>query len=496
MSQKFSRGSHPILLAVCLAAGALLSARTGASSALTDPAGRQASGAFDRWFTPETMRVDYYHTGGPGGETLALDRVVSDGAWAGSTTRLVDDTGLGPYRFLVVDPASGQVLYSRGFASLYGEWATTSEARTMNRTYHESVRFPWPQAPVRVDLQTRDAQNRFVPLASFEIDPATRGVDRSEPAGRGTVWTLFENGPPQQKVDLILLGVGYTAAEMEAFHADARRLIEVLFSLEPYRSRRSDFNVRAIDLPAPSSGVSRPHAGKYRRDPVGTTYSVFDSERYALALDNRALREVLAAAPYECVGILINEAQYGGGGIFGWQAAAAVGSAFSDYIFVHEFGHHFAALADEYYTSPVAYETGAVDLAEPWEPNITAMQDPSALKWGDLVAPGTPLPTPWEKERYETFARGILTRRLKLIEDQASEAEFDRLFTEQREVEQEMLGGMAWSGRVGAFEGAGYEAVGLFRPEVDCIMFTRDMTGFCRVCQRAIERMIDLYSRP
>ena len=229
---------------------------------------------------------------------------------------------------------------------------------------------------------------------------------------------------------------------------------------------------------------------------AGTRSGVFDSERYALALDNRALREVLAAAPYECVGILINEAQYGGGGIFGWQAAAAVGSAFSDYIFVHEFGHHFAALADEYYTSPVAYETGAVDLAEPWEPNITAMQDPSALKWGDLVAPGTPLPTPWDKARYEAFARGILERRLKLIEDQASEAAFDELFTEQRAVELEMLAGMAFSGRVGAFEGAGYEAVGLYRPEVDCIMFTRDMTGFCRVCQRAIERMIDLYSRP
>jgi hypothetical protein len=329
----------------------------------------------------------------------------------------------------------------------------------------------------------------------FTIDPSARSVNPADMPPRGTVWTLFENGPPETKVDIVLLGEGYTAAELPKFHADAKRLVERLFAYEPFKSRRSDFNVRAIDLPAAESGVSRPHQGVYRRNPVGTQYSIFDSERYALTEDNRTLRDVLSAAPYDFLAILVNEKQYGGGGIFNFEMTAAVGSEFSDYLFVHEFAHHFAGLADEYYTSPVAYETGAAgEHPEPWEPNVTALHDPARLKWRDLVDPGTPIPTPWDKARYEARAREFQRRRQALIDRRAPEAEFDALFREQRAVEREMLGGMTYAGQVGAFEGAAYEARGLYRPEIDCIMFTRNMTRFCKVCQRAIERIIDLYS--
>lgn len=450
---------------------------------------------FDHVFLNKTMRVDYYHTGNVDTEIISLDRVISDGGWAGSLSRLIDDTNLGKYLFEVFDAATGEMLYSRGFASIYGEWETTAEARTTYRTFHESLRFPWPHAPVRIVLKKRNNLNEFVEFAAFEIDPEARSVNPADLAPIGEAWTIFENGPPEEKVDLVLLGEGYTEEEIPKFHDDARRLIEALFSYEPFKSRRSDFNVRAIDLPAAESGVSRPHAGKYRRNPVSTQYSIFDSERYALTMDNRAMRDVLSAVPYEFVSILINEKQYGGGGIFNLQATAAVGSEFSDYIFVHEFGHHFAGLGDEYYTSPVAYETGAVEHIEPWEPNVTALHDPENLKWRDLVDRETPLPTPWEKERYEEHAREILARRVKLIEDQTPEEEFDRLFMEQRQVESEMLSSMEYSGRVGAFEGASYEPAGLYRSEIDCIMFTRNMGGFCSVCRRAIESIIDIYSR-
>jgi hypothetical protein len=448
---------------------------------------------FDDHFQRRTMRLDYFHSGGMGEEILALDRVVSDGPWAGSLTQLVDDTNLGKYLFEIIDPASNRVIYSRGFASIYGEWETTGEARRTHATFHESLRFPWPLQRVQVVLKKRDAEGAFRELWSVPLDPDSRFVNPAPPPAEGRVWSVFENGDPTEKVDLVLLGEGYTEAEMGKFHSDVARLVERLFETEPFKSSKSDFNVWAIDLPSEQSGVNRPHVRQFRRTPVSAEYNIFGSERYLLTFDNRRLRDVLSAAPYEFVEILVNEEQYGGGGIYNFQATTAVDTEFADYIFVHEFGHHFAGLADEYYTSSVAYETGDARRPEPWEPNVTALLDPEHLKWGDLVAEGRPLPTPWGKDAYEEHARSIQARRQALIDRQAPEAEFDALFEEQRRIESELLHAMEHSGHVGAFEGAMYEARGLYRSETDCIMFTRT-DFFCRVCQRAIERVIALYS--
>ncbi|MFQ5670082.1 MAG: IgA Peptidase M64 [Acidobacteriota bacterium] len=449
---------------------------------------------FTRLFQNKTMRVDLFHTGSHGEQIISLDRVVSDGPWAGSRTQLLDPTNLGPFFFEVIDPRTNQAIYSRGFASIYGEWKTTAEARQRARTFHESLRFPWPRSTVQVVLKERGPDQAFHEIWSTTVDPASRFVNPADLPASGTVWPLLENGPPADKVDIVLLGEGYTARQLPKFHADARRLMASLFEHEPFKSRKGDFNVRAIDLPAPRPGVNRPQVGEFRRNPVSTQYNIFDSERYLLTLDNRRLRDVLSAVPYEFVSILVNEKQYGGGGIFNFQATTAVDTAFASYVFVHEFGHHFAALADEYYTSPVAYETGGEKHPEPWEPNITGLDDPAHLKWGDLVPRGTPIPTPWDKERYEVHARQVQDRRQKLIEAHAPEAEFDALFREQQAVETPMLASMTYSGRVGAFEGASYQARGLYRPSTDCIMFTRDQVGFCPVCRRAIERIIDLYA--
>jgi hypothetical protein len=443
-----------------------------------------------------TMRVDYHHTGGPkSGEIVALDRVVNDGAWPGSRTQLVDATNLGKYCFEVRD-GRGTVLYSRGFASVFGEWETTAEAKTAHRTFHESLRFPWPSAPVTVVLKKRQIDNSFTEIWATTIDPASRFVNTARtPRTDASVWTVFENGPPATKVDLVVIGEGYTREQRSKFHADVTRLIEALFAEEPFRSRRQDFNVRAIDLPSAESGVNRPNAGTFRRTPVSAEYNIFDSERYVLTLDNRALRDVAALAPYEFVEILVNDQTYGGGGIFNDHATSSVDSEFSDYVFVHEFGHHFAALADEYYTSDVAYETGAAPKIEPWEPNVTALLDPANLKWRDLVTPATPLPTPWEKDAFERHSRSIQERRREIRKRNAPEADMNALFREQQAYETKLLGDMKFSGVVGGFEGANYEARGLYRPQADCIMFTRDRVGFCRVCQRGISRIIDLYSR-
>jgi IgA Peptidase M64/Peptidase M64 N-terminus len=407
---------------------------------------------FDAFFTSATMRVDYYHTGGPGGEVLALDRIVADGAWPGSRTRLVDTANLGKYLVEVLDRDSNRVIYSRGFASVFGEWETTADVRSTARTFSESIRFPWPKAPVRLRLKKRDGQNAFREFWSVEVDPASRVVNRADRTPAGRVWTLLENGQPADKVDVLLISEGYTAAQLPKFHADAARLIDVLFSYEPFKGRRADFNVRGLDLPSEESGVTRPRAGVFRRTPLSVEYNIFDLERYLLTYDNRTFRDAASAAPYDVVEILVNDEQYGGGGIFNLLGTVAVGNARADYVFVHEFGHNLAGLGDEY-TGNVTYETGVGEKLEPWEPNLTALLEPNALKWRDLVEPGTPVPTP-----------------------------------------------ASFAGRVGAFEGGGYETRGIYRPESECIMGSTGRAtgpvGFCRVCQRAISRIIDSYSRP
>ncbi len=450
---------------------------------------------FDQFFTTKTMRVDYFHTGKAGTEIVSLDDVVSDGPWAGSRTRLRDDTNLGKYFFVVIDPNTNQAIYSRGFASVYGEWETTPEARDAYRTFSESLRFPWPKDTVQVILKKRQPDNTFREIWSTLVDPNSRFVNSADRAPAGTVTSLIDNGPPSDKVDLLLISEGYTAAEMPKFRADSKRLVAKLFATEPFKSRMTDFNVRILEVADAESGAHQPRTNQPRRTRVGAVYNVFDSERYVLTLDNKSFRDIASSAPYEFVEILVNEEQYGGGGIFNDQATTAVDTAYAEYIFVHEFGHHFAALADEYYTSDVAYETGAAEKPEPWEPNITALHDPAKLKWRDLVTAGTPLPTPWDRKPFEENSYAAQKKRRELRATGAPESTMNALFQEQQTWETKFLSSMQYSGKVGAFEGAGYEAKGLYRPEADCIMFTRDEVGFCRVCRRAIERIVDLYSR-
>ncbi len=447
-------------------------------------------------FTPQTMRVDLLHTGGKGTEIVVLDRVVNDGPWAGSLTRADDGLGLGPYRYEVLDPATGRLLYARGYSSIYAEWETTPEAKATHRTFRESLRLPWPLAPVQVVLKKRDRRNLFREVWSALVDPASPEVNPAPPPAAGEVWAVFESGPATEKVDLLVLGEGYAAKDLPKFRADVKRMVEALFRYEPFRSRRGDFNVRALDLPSGEGGAHRPQSKLFRRTPLQVQYNVFGSERYVLTYDDRALRDAAARAPYDVLEILVNDAQYGGGGIYNYQATASADTAFAEYVFVHEFGHHFAALADEYYTSDVAYETGAADLPEPWEPNVTALKDPSALKWRDLVEPGTPLPTPWSKEAFEKASREFQSRRKALLTAGAPPAAVDDLFREQRKVEAAFFAKEKHAGKVGAFEGAAYEAKGLYRSSADCIMFTRTETGFCPVCRRAIERVIDSHARP
>ncbi|HEX9208750.1 MAG TPA: M64 family metallopeptidase [Steroidobacteraceae bacterium] len=462
-------------LLACLLAASVVHADTGAS--------------------PATYRLDFFHTGGMGTEIFAVDRLrLEPLPWPGDPARADDGGQSGLYRYEVRD-AEGNLLQARGYASVFGEWVTTDEAQKGHRTFHESLRFPAPAKAgvVQVRLFKRDADQKFQPVWETQLDTTDMFVDRSPVAGLPLL-AIERHGPAREKVDLLLLGDGYTVDEcLNKFRKDAERMTAALFRQQPFARRRDDFNVWGLCPPATESGISRPSTGIYRASPAGATYDAFGSERYILSFDNRALREIASNAPYEALVILANGATYGGGGIFGTYSTVAVDSVWADYLFVHEFGHHFAALADEYYTSPVAYAPPQ-KIVEPWEPNVTALLDRDRLKWRGVMAKSTPVPTPWPKAEFEAYQRDVQARRKQIRAANRPETEMDALFREEQAHETKMFAAERYRQVVGAFQGANYDAQAYYRPQLDCIMFTRNEVPFCHVCQDALERVIDLYA--
>ena len=449
--------------------------------------------AFDQYFSDKTMRVDYNHSGTSREEHFAIDRIVSDGPWPGSRFVLIDKLELGLYFFKVMDKDSKILLFSCGFASIFGEWQTTPEADKTWGSFNESMRFPWPKKPVTLILGKRDlSTNKFKTVWTTDVDPVSREVNPADLGHSNTVDIIQENGSASEKVDIVILGDGYTKNEMTKFKNDAKRLSAVLMAQEPYKSRIKDINIRAIETPSEISGVCKPHPGVFKRTTLSVQYGIFDSERYALTFDNKTVRNVASQVPYDFMVILINERTYGGGGIYNLYSTVSVDNKYADYMIVHEFGHHIAGLADEYYTAAVSYEAQDIML-EPWEPNVTAMLDKNNLKWKDLVDSGTPLPTPWNKEAFDKYGYEVQKQRESLRKANVPEEVMEALFMKQYKQETEYFSKEKYKDAVGAFEGADYTPKGLYRSQLDCIMFTRHI-HYCKVCQRSIIRVMDQYT--
>jgi len=443
---------------------------------------------------PASLRVDLFHTGDAETEIFSLDEVVIEPLpWPGSESQNLDHLNRGKYRFIVSDSKSKNILYTRSFSSIYGEWETTGEAKNIKRTFHESLRFPMPQSEVIVSIEKRDSQHRFQPLWQTNIDPQHYLHHRASAHYKKHVIAIEKNGKPSEKVDLLILGDGYTVNELGKFEASARNMTEALFATSPFKENRQRFNVWALAVPTQQSGVSRPSTGEYRDTALGATYDAFGSERYVLTTNNKAFRSIAANAPYEFVEIIVNNKTYGGGGIYGQYSTAAANSNWANYLFIHEFGHHFAGLADEYYTSSVAY--GAPQkVLEPYEPNVTALLDGQPLKWAALVKDGTPLPTPWPKKTYEEQSYKYQKERAKLRKENKPESEMDKLFHENQHRAEALFSKAQHQHDIGAFQGGNYSPVNFYRSEINCLMFTRT-EEFCQVCQNAIVDMIDLYAK-
>jgi hypothetical protein len=355
------------------------------------------------------------------------------------------------------------------------------------------VRFAAQERPFDLVIRKRDPDNAFAEIWRIRIDPNDYLVHEESDAWADAVVAIEFNGDPADKVDVLLLGDGYTAHETDRFIAKASELTELLFSTSPFSERRDDFNVWALAPAAAESGVSRPSTGVYRDSPVGASYDAFRSERYVLTYANKDWRRIASSAPYDFVEILTNSVTYGGGGIYGLFSTAAADNDYAGYLFIHEFAHHFAGLADEYYTSSVAYEASET-ITEPWEPNVTALLDPDNLKWRHLVEEDTPLPTPWPKEQYEKHSLAYQAKRANMRAENVPESEMTALFDENQRIVEGMFSAAPNRDRIGAFEGALYQAKDYYRSEQNCIMFTRT-DYFCRVCRNAIEAVIDEYTQ-
>ncbi len=394
------------------------------------------------------MRVDLLHRGTASTESYRVAALVLEGAWAGSRKKLLDPFPYGAHRFEVRDLASGALLYSRGYSSLMSEWRTTREAKRRGKTLSESLRFPRPKRPFELRIFSRGTDGKMHPIFRKGLDPRRRARPWKKMPSV-VVRSLHRAGPPHQNLDVLILGDGYTSAEASKFWRDASRFAAVMLADPTFGAHRDRINIRGLWVPSPVSGVSEPRKGLLLHTPLGLSFDTFGSARYLMTEKNLALRRIAAHAPYDALYIMANTSRYGGGGIYNLYSTFPSDNEYDEYVFIHEFGQSFAGLADEYFTSATSTENMYRSTIEPADPNITAFIK-GRFKWRKLVLPTTPIPTP-PKARYRHV--------------------------------------------VGLFEGAGYKAKGLFRAQLDCKMKGKGHVGFCRVCARAIGRMIGLYSR-
>jgi hypothetical protein len=465
---------------------------------------------FDTYFIDKTMRIDYFHIGDANSELVTVDQIYRYGIWPGSRVNLIDNFNYGRYFVKILDAASGKLIYSKGFASYFGEYKTSQPAIDgVKKTFHESALIPSPKYKIFFTLHLRDKNNQINEIFRAEVDPEDvniRNDDLADPTIK--IFESDNNGDPHNRVDVAILAEGYTDLETQQFRKDLAYFTNVFFVPEPYKSRESSFNIYGVFKASAESGVDEPRANIFKNTVLNCTFNSMGSERYLLTEDNKTLRDIAANVPYDALFIMVNHSRYGGGGIYNFFCTFTSANQWKDYIFLHEFGHSFAGLADEYYTSSTAYNDFYPKSVEPAEANITALLDPNNLKWNDMKSTGIEIPTPWEKADYDAMDMKWQSERAELNDkiaqlkrDKAPQHEIikaeqqynlkDKFHADEVDT---YLGNSRFVGQVGAFEGAGYSSLGLYRPMLDCIMFSKGNKPFCKVCENAIEEIIESYN--
>lgn len=404
--------------------------------------------AFSDYFADKTLRIDYIFTGNAAKQEICLDGLSSLPSWAGRKQHLSELPLQGNGQIVMRDKASGTIIYKTSFSSLFQEWLETDEAKAVTKGFENSFLVPYPLRPAEIEITLLDPRRNIRTSMKHIVNPNDilihqKGTDHITPHKY-----LLQSGTAEKCIDVAILAEGYTLEEMDTFYKDAAIACESLFSHEPFQSMKKRFNIVAVASPSEDSGVSVPRLGEWKRTAFNSHFSTFYSDRYLTTSRVKSIHDALAGIPYEHVIILANTEEYGGGGIYNSYTLTTAHHPKFRPVVVHEFGHSFGGLADEYfYDDDVMTDTYPLDI-EPWEQNISTRVN-FASKWEDMLVKGTPVPTPTsEKVKYP----------------------------------------------IGVYEGGGYSAKGIYRPADNCRMRTNEYPAFCPVCQRAVRRIIDFYT--
>ncbi len=466
---------------------------------------------FEDYFLDKAMRINLYMVGHAREERVVIQSIYQENLWPESKTNLTNPFNYGHYFIKVYEVTSNKLVYAKGFDCQFGEYKTTSPALAgVTKVFQRAVRIPWPKRKINLVIEARDRKNLLHPLAVETIDPEDYHLLKENPQSGDYVIEVKKSGDPAVRVDLVFLAEGYTAEDKDKFVSDVKRFAGYLLATEPYKSNQDKLNIYGVFRPSAESGMDEPRQRSYKNTVLKASFNAFDLDRYLLTEEGFLLREIAAQVPYDAIVILVNSKRYGGGGIYNDYCITTTDNQRSQAVFLHEFGHSFAGQADEYYTSEVAYNEFYPQGVEPLEPNITALLDPENLKWKDLVSPGVKIPTEYGKEEIEKLQaerRANLEEMTKAVEEAKkknwNEAEIKKIQKKYQDKDKTIQARIQevrdrykdLENKVGAFEGAGYASKGLYRPMMFCLMISSPKMEFCKVCQQAIQQMIDYYSQ-
>lgn len=400
---------------------------------------------FNKYFEPKTLRLDYFHCGSSTSEDMFFKELIEEPHWAGNQSNLIDDKEYGNQMLKVYDVATGALIYSQGYCTLFTEWQTTPEALNIKKCYPEAVIMPFPKVPVRIEISSRERKNNdWVKVFEYTHDPSNYWIRKTTPSDE--TFDVMYNGAAAKKVDIVLLSEGYT--DRDKFENDCRRFAEEMFKFEPFKTRKEDFNIRGVWRASKHSGASMPGEHIWKESALNSQYYTFDSERYIMVDDLQVVRDMAASVPYDLIYILADTKKYGGGGVYNFYGISAAGDPkFAGKVYIHEFGHLLLGLGDEYVGTTNTDELYS-KTAEPWEANLTTLVDFDKKDWKKMLPPGTKIPT------------------------------------EETEQNRNVLG---------VYEGGGYQSKGIYRPWQNCLMRVLSVDDFCPVCTKAINQMIDKY---
>ena len=399
-------------------------------------------------FADKTLRVDYIFNGNASGQAICLDGLSALPTWAGRKHHLAELPLQGNGQIVMRNAASGKTIYTTSFSSLFQEWLETDEARNVTKGFENTFLLPYPLQPVEIEITLLDPRRNVRASMKHIVHPNDVLIEQKGNSHITPHKYLLHNDSPEKCIDVAILAEGYTLQEIQTFYEDADIACKSIFDHEPFKSMKKRFNVVAVASPSTDSGVSVPRLNEWKHTAFGSHFSTFYSDRYLTTSRVKAIHDALAGIPYEHIIILANTEEYGGGGIYNSYTLTTAHHPMFRPVVVHEFGHSFGGLADEYfYDNDVMTDTYPLDI-EPWEQNISTQVD-FAAKWKDMLSENTPVPTPAEvSENYPT----------------------------------------------GVYEGGGYSAKGIFRPAENCRMRTNEYPAFCPVCQRALRRVIEFYT--